>query len=281
MNTGFGFSEILLIVTLIVVFFGSKELPRLLREIAKLSVKVRKYSDRIKRELDDVTRSIEPQQVPFAEQQEKKKELRARYISARKQLSDVERKEKSAAVIRHLMALEQVRNATMIMFYAEMGAEVITTPAIRELLNANKRIVLPYGIEGSNDLGIAEIRAIDADIVVGKHQVPEPREALRKTFFRSDLEVVICPGVAFDLQGGRLGRGRGCYDSFLRELRGKIPLIGLAYDCQLLKEPLPFEYHDIAMDKVITESGIVVGGEPTGEPAGEPAPAAEGSALRG
>ena len=69
MNTGFGFSEILLIATLIVIFFGSKELPSLLREIAKFTAKVRRYSDRIKRELDDVTRSLDPQPVPFAEHQ--------------------------------------------------------------------------------------------------------------------------------------------------------------------------------------------------------------------
>ena len=269
MNTGFGFSEILLIATLIVIFFGSKELPSLLREIAKFTAKVRRYSDRIKRELDDVTRSLDPQPVPFAEQQAKKKELRALYISARKKLSNEERANKSSIIGSHLMELEQVKKATMIMLYAEMGAEVITLPLINRLMNEKKRIILPYRLGGNNDLGIAEIHDTEKDIIIGKNRVPEPREELRKTFFRSDLEVVVCPGVAFDLQGGRLGRGLGCYDSFLRELRGKTPLIGLAFDCQILPENLPFEYHDVAMDKVITESGIVVGGAPevTGESA--------------
>ncbi|MBN1308577.1 MAG: 5-formyltetrahydrofolate cyclo-ligase [Chitinispirillaceae bacterium] len=260
MNTGFGFSEMLLIVTLVVIFFGSKELPALLREIARMTARLRRYSDRIKRELDDVTRSLEPQQVPFAEQQAKKKELRAFCISARKKLGAESRAEKSSIIRGHLVALEELKNATMIMMYAEMGAEVITLPAIRRLLSEKKRIILPYGIDGTNDLGIAEIHEADTDIVVGKNRAPEPAETLRKTFFRSDLEAVVCPGVAFDYSGGRLGRGRGCYDSFLRELRGKIPLIGLAFDCQMLHESLPFEYHDVAMDKVLTESGIVAGG---------------------
>ncbi|MBN1577126.1 MAG: 5-formyltetrahydrofolate cyclo-ligase [Chitinispirillaceae bacterium] len=270
MNTGFGFFEMLLIVTLVVVFFGSKELPALLREIAKFTAKLRRYSDRIKRELDDVTRSLEPQPVPFAEQQAKKKELRAFYISARKKMSAAERAEKSSIICSRLMGLEQVKKATMIMVYAEMGAEVITLPAIRRLLSDKKRIILPYGIEGTNDLGIAEINDADTDIVIGKDRVPEPVETLRKTFFRSDLEVVVCPGVAFDYNGGRLGRGRGCYDSFLRELHGKIPLIGLAFDCQMLHENLPFEYHDVAMDTVLTESGIVVGAASAATTEGSP-----------
>ena len=87
MNTGFGFSEMLLVLVLVVVFFGSKELPAFLREIAKFTAKVRRYSDRIKRELDEVTRSLDPQPVPpFADQQTKKEKLRTRYLSARKNL---------------------------------------------------------------------------------------------------------------------------------------------------------------------------------------------------
>jgi 5-formyltetrahydrofolate cyclo-ligase len=147
----------------------------------------------------------------------------------------------------------------MIMLYAEMGAEVITRPFIREMLRAGKRIVLPYVIEGGIDMGFAEIHDADADIIIGKKGVPEPRPELRTNYFRSDLEAVVCPGVAFDRQGGRLGRGLGCYDAFLRELRGKVLIIGIAFDCQIMPDKVPFDYHDIPMDMVITESGIVVG----------------------
>jgi len=259
MNTGFGFSEILLIVTVIVIFFGSKELPVFLREIAKFTAKVRRYSDRIKREIDDVTRSLEPQPVPFAEQREKKKELRAYYLAARKKLDDALRVEKSATITDHLCKFDKVKNATMIMLYINMGAEVITRTVITSLLKEGKRIIVPYCASGGNNLGIAEIKDLENDIIIGEHGVPEPNEGLRTSFFKSDLQVIVCPGVAFDRQGGRLGRGKGYYDSFLHEVRGKIPIIGLAYDCQVMEENMPFEYHDVSMDHVITESGIIVG----------------------
>jgi 5-formyltetrahydrofolate cyclo-ligase len=263
MNTGFGFSEILLVITIVVVFFGSKELPALLRQIAKYTAKIRHYSDRIRRELDDVTRTHEPQSVPFAEQMTKKKELRAYYLAARKKIDENEREIKNTEIRNHLFSLDQIKKATMIMCYVDIGAETGTRETIRQLLNRGKRIILPYCTEGTTELGIAEIQDIDMDVVCGTMNIPEPKKELRKTFFKSDLQVIICPGVAFDIQGGRLGRGKGYYDTFLREMRGKIPIIGVAYDCQILLESLPFEYHDVAMDIIITESGIVFGAPTT------------------
>lgn len=259
MNTGFGFSEILVIITLILIFFGSKELPAFLREIAKVMAKVRRYSDRIKRELDDVARSTEPQPVPFAEQIAKKRELRSYYIAARKKLTSEERGEKSETIKRHLLALDAVKNATMVMVYVNVGAEVETRSLIETLLDDGKRVAVPYCIEGTTELGICEVTSLERDVVTGVHGIPEPRKELRKTFFKSDLQAVLCPGVAYDGNGGRLGRGKGYYDTFLRELRGRLPLIGLAYQCQILSESLPFEYHDISMDMVVTEEGIVFG----------------------
>lgn len=259
MNTGLGFSEMIVVVTLIIVFFGSKELPTLLREIARFTAKVRRYSDRIKRELDDVTRSLEPQPSPQpAAQSSMKQEIRTRHIEGRKALGQKLREEKSALIYEHLLSLENVRNATMIMLYAEMGAEVITRPLIRRLLAEKKRIILPYCIEKTHNFGIAEIHDIDNDLISGTSNVPEPRIELRTSFFKSDIQLIVCPCVAFDKNGARLGRGQGYYDVFLRDLRGKIPIYALAFDCQMLSEAMPFEYHDIGMDKVITESGIVV-----------------------
>jgi len=257
MNTGLGFMEILVIITLILVFFGSKELPMFLREIAKYTAKARRYSDRIRREIDDVVRSTEPQPAPFVEQVARKKELRTRYLALRKKYTPEQRTEKSDTIIHHLLELDQIKNATMIMAYVDMGAEVQTRKFIRELLSAGKRVVIPYCIEGITDLGVAEIGNIDIDVTPGTMGIPEPRKELRRTFFKSDLQAVVCPGVAFDNNGGRLGRGKGYYDTYLRELHGRIPIVGIAFQCQIMTESLPFEYHDIAMDIIVTEDGVV------------------------
>lgn len=263
MNTGLGITEMALIVILILVFFGSKELPRLLREIGRFTAKVRRYSDRIKRELDSVAHSVdEPSVKPFEKERARKKELRALFDGARKQLTEEQRQEKSALIMQHLKASDQFAQATMIMLYVDMGAEVITRPFITELLTAGKRVVLPYCTPGTREMSIAEIYSVETDLVLSKYGVPEPKKELRKRCFKSDIDVIVCPGVAFDLRGGRLGWGMAYYDTFLQELRGKVPCVGVAFSCQITQEQLPFEYHDVSMDAVITETGVVVGRAP-------------------
>jgi 5-formyltetrahydrofolate cyclo-ligase len=68
---------------------------------------------------------------------------------------------------------------------------------------------------------------------------------------RSDLDLVIVPGIAFDKKGRRLGRGKGCYDRFLKALPKDTPTIGLAFDFQVLPE-IPATAHDVGVKKFIS-----------------------------
>jgi 5-formyltetrahydrofolate cyclo-ligase len=260
MNMGIGFSEIVVIVLLILVFFGSKELPRFIREGARLVAKARKYGDKVREELDEVTRSLDgPPPVPHdTVVAEQKKELRKKYIAARSSLDVQEREAQSRAIRALLESTFQYRRAGAVMLYAHMGAEVMTGELITAALQAGKRVLLPYVRTESRTLGIGEIKDPERDVEVGPDNVAEPKRELRDHFFRSDLQLIVCPGVAFDSFGARLGRGKGCYDTFLRELKGRIPIVGLAYGCQVQKEQLPFSYSDVVMDQIITESGFVL-----------------------
>lgn len=66
--------------------------------------------------------------------------------------------------------------------------------------------------------------------------------------------LVLVPGLGFDLQGGRLGRGKGFYDQYLKEFDGL--KIGLCFDFQLV-ESVPREDHDQLVDAVMTEERFV------------------------
>ena len=68
------------------------------------------------------------------------------------------------------------------------------------------------------------------------------------------FDLVLVPGVAFDLQGCRLGRGLGFYDRILAEASGI--KCGVAYDFQLL-EKIPVEPHDAKVDFIFTPSRCV------------------------
>ena len=263
MNMGLSMSEVLLIATLVLLFFGSKEVPRIFREMARLFAKLKMYSDKIKRELDEAIKLDEPQQPSHeSETQIKKKSLRALCLEARDALPPEQRKEKSAAIWNYCLETQYYKDAIAIMIYVSIGSEVETRSCIFEMLGNKKRVIVPYCRSVGNELGIAEIKSMDEDLAEGSYGIPEPMERIRNNFFKSDLQMVICPAVAFDIYGSRLGRGKGCYDIFLKELKGRVPLVGFAFDCQIQQQNLPFDYHDIAMDQVITESGLLLKKEP-------------------
>ena len=70
--------------------------------------------------------------------------------------------------------------------------------------------------------------------------------------FPDEIELIVVPGIAFDRNGNRIGRGQGYYDRFLAGYRHKgVPFIGLAFDFQVVQK-IPSLPHDIPVTKLIT-----------------------------
>ena len=63
------------------------------------------------------------------------------------------------------------------------------------------------------------------------------------------------PGVAFGRDGSRMGMGAGYYDRFLPRAKQAVT-VGVAYDC-LLQASLPTDEHDVKMQYLVSESGII------------------------
>ena len=83
---------------------------------------------------------------------------------------------------------------------------------------------------------------------LGHFGIREPRSHCAR--FPSDqLDLILVPGVAFDLHGRRLGRGKGYYDQLLGALRGTT--CGVAFDQQIVDE-IPVEPHDVRLDCILT-----------------------------
>lgn len=260
MISGLGFFEILIIALIVLMFFGSKELPRFIREAARMIGKLRLYSEKVRRELNEVTsftnNITRPEKSFHDEVNEKKNKLREICLKRRKALTKDEHQEKSERIAEQLFETEEYKKAHAILMYAATKREVWTEQCIRKMLSKGKRIILPYCYPNSSDMGIAEIKDYSTDLRVGEYKMIEPVDEIRNNFLKSDIQLAVCPGVGFDKNGARLGRGKGCYDAFLKEIKEKVPIVGFAFQCQMLNEDLPFDYHDIPMDMIITEEGI-------------------------
>ena len=85
-------------------------------------------------------------------------------------------------------------------------------------------------------------------------RIPEPDPDSSEETAPGGIDLAICPGVAFDGRGTRLGMGGGYYDRFLPEC-GNAAVILAAFEAQHA-ECLPREETDIPMDWIVTEEAV-------------------------
>lgn len=138
------------------------------------------------------------------------------------------------------------QRATHVMLFNSLPDEVSTSP----LLNLSTDIKKVYLPRVSGD---------DIEVVpLGTKFSTDNRYGIQEPIGTplSDptlLDLIIVPGVAFDHNCNRLGRGKGYYDRFLNTLQ--VPTIGICFHEQIVPQ-IPCEVHDKAMDFVITPSEI-------------------------
>ncbi len=181
----------------------------------------------------------------------RKRQLRAGLL--RRLLSQQEdvRRRKSRAIARKVFRLAAFRQASVVCCYVALPYEVQTWWMIEEMLEQGKRVVVPVVQAGTRRLGMSELRDPSADLAPGAFGVPEPTPWARRPVPLRELDLVLVPGLAFDLRGHRLGHGYGYFDRFLARLPKRVTTVGLAFRFQLL-DRLPTTLHDHAVHTVVT-----------------------------
>ena len=155
----------------------------------------------------------------------------------------------SEEIMKRLEETELFRQASCIALYNAISGEV-QTAAFLEKWFEKKQLLLPL-IVGDN-LRLLPYNGTDS-LKPGIFGIMEPIEQ-KTTVDESEIDLIIVPGVAFDRQHNRLGRGKGFYDRLLSTL--DVPKIGICYDFQL-KDQIPAEPFDRKMDLIITEKEIL------------------------
>ncbi len=156
-----------------------------------------------------------------------------------------DRNRKSGIIARKLLRSGLFRRAKNVMVYIALGGEVDTKDMIRILRRNAKTIVVPV-CRASGRMAACRLPERGA-LVHGVYGTREP--AVKSVVQVRDIDVVLVPGLAFDRRGNRLGRGKGCYDRFLKRLPPRTRTIGLAFDFQIMPS-LPVTAHDTAVDRV-------------------------------
>ena len=170
-------------------------------------------------------------------------DLRKNIKTLKKQYTSEQLDAQSELIMRKLEQHPDFIKAQKIMLYSSLPDEV-QTQAFIEKWRLQKHIILPTVV--GDDIIPVELAA-NTGFAVGDFNILEPQNDA----YTGDFDLIVVPGVAFDRQGNRLGRGKGYYDRFLCQHQ-KVKKIGICFDFQLV-DNVPVEENDIPMDEIISK----------------------------
>jgi 5-formyltetrahydrofolate cyclo-ligase len=184
-----------------------------------------------------------------------KTQLRKNTIAVRMALTEYELQQKSAMIFSNLLSLKAFDTAATVMIYMDFRKEVQTKDMIEHCLRHQKQVVLPVVSPDKKNLLLIEIKSIEEDMALSSYGIFEPIVNPERLKTLKDIDLVLAPGVAFDLEGYRLGYGAGYYDQLLSNRPNRLTVYGLAFDLQVVPS-VPHDAHDQRMDGIITESRV-------------------------
>jgi len=189
---------------------------------------------------------------PLQTTNENKQQLRQQCLSRRKALTHRQNKNFSNNILQTLHGhLDQrYKQAVQVLCYRSLAEEVDTSPLFT--LPSKHQYYAPV-TRKNGDMHWLSCHS-DTKWQTGMLRVLEPMDGQCWQEGESPA-IVLCPIVGFDLQGNRIGMGKGCFDRWLGQHKQHIDMIiGLAFDCQRCSS-IESEAHDIPLDAIITEQG--------------------------
>ncbi len=176
---------------------------------------------------------------------EEKKLIRREIRNLKNAVSLDEKTSRSISILEKLEQLPEFKSAKTVMLYWAMADEVQTDDFVIKWAES-KRVILPC-VNG-NDLDLRVFRG-EEDLIAGENfGIPEPSGELFTDY--EEIDLILVPGVAFDVDNNRMGRGKAYYDKLLSSL--KAYKLGVCFDFQLLQS-VPTDEHDIKMDRIVSE----------------------------
>lgn len=175
----------------------------------------------------------------------KKQQLRQLVREAKTILTPELRQRAAESFASQADAIISTRSSKTVLLYASLPDEV---PTLKYIEECAARCVLPVVIDDEN-LELRLYTSPDDLVVQGRFHIPEPMGPLFTDYAEIDLAFI--PGMAFDAQHHRLGRGKGYYDRLLAHPAfRRIHKVGVCFDFQLLPN-VPSEPHDCNVDELV------------------------------
>lgn len=175
-----------------------------------------------------------------------KTEVRKMMRERKRAVPPEEKLRRSRVIQQRLEQTPQFAAAKVVLLYWSMSDEVQTHEMVEQWYR-QKTVLLPC-VDG-DDLRLRQYTGPECMVSGEQFGIGEPTG--EEWTDLAAVELIAVPGVAFDREGNRMGRGRGFYDRLLKSTPNATK-IGLAYDFQMM-DAIPTEPHDVKMNLVITD----------------------------
>lgn len=179
--------------------------------------------------------------------------VRRQIAAERKAYTEVLRKAENKAIAAHFLQSELYHKSRTVMCYVSMRTEADTHAVIQAMLADGKIVCVPQVLDKCGRMRAVRISAWEDLAHIGSFGILEPSMKNPVIVMPNEIDLVIVPGVAFTLDGERIGMGGGYYDRFLSDIRAV--RIGFAFSCQI-KDSLPTDVWDVKMDYLAAKEGI-------------------------
>ena len=154
-------------------------------------------------------------------------------------------------ICENLVAISHYKKAKSVALFYPIKNEADPLGVFGSCIDSNKKVLFPR-IEGEG-LVFHKVDSL-SDLKLSKHRIYEPDPGLPEMKVE-DIELFIIPGLAFDLNGNRLGYGKGYYDRCLAPVTDGI-IVGFCFCSQVLRS-LPSGLLDKRMDYLASENGVL------------------------
>ncbi len=162
--------------------------------------------------------------------------LRTHFLAVRRDISTERRKKASEDCLIDLKAI--LAPFQKILSFHSVKSEIDLLPLNTFLLSEERLYIASHKLE------IFQVRNLSLDLQEAGKGFFEPNPFRCKSISLEEIDAILVPALAFDLEGRRLGYGKGHYDQILSKISPHVLTIGVAFQEQLSKEPLPEESHD-------------------------------------
>ena len=180
--------------------------------------------------------------------EQQKARLRNQLRERLSRLKPEEKLKRSEEILERLYRHPSFLKARTLLIYLALPAEVQTRALVDEARKKEKKVYVPRVDPEKKRIWMIEVTDPEK-LGPGFRGILEPPFDQTRIGDPKDLDLAIIPGLGFDRDGGRLGRGEGYFDRFLQEAQ-RAYKIGLAFECQII-EKIPRTSHDVVMDEVL------------------------------